>query len=119
MNSFPNILFLIMLLISLVLAGVFCSRGMEMMDAHCSSDTNSVWCSDLISHGTIMSNVVMATIFSMISLVAVFFVVKTVFNLVFKVEKNIFCYSKLRDKIPILSPIQVAFSKGIIHPKIP
>ena len=119
MNSFLKVLFSITLLLSLVLAGIFCSQGMEMMDAHCSGDTSSIWCSDFLSHGTIISNVVLTTIFSILSLVFVVLLTKTFFNFILKVERILSCCLRVRDRIPISSPIQIAFSRGIIHSRIP
>jgi hypothetical protein len=103
------------------MAGVFCYQGMQSMSSHCSVDMNhaSVWCSDFISHGTIISSAIITTFATILSILAVLVSIRPLFNL-FKVVRKIISYiSRGRDKIPILSPIQIAISNGIVHPRIP
>lgn len=115
MKKFPSIIFNMTLLFSLIFAGIFCYQGIELMNHHCSGDVSSVWCSDFISHGTIISSVVLTIIFSVL-----FFVVAVVLiKLFFRIKTKPICLIRIRNKIPILSPMQIAFSRGILHSRIP
>lgn len=121
MNSLIKKITVIAISFMILMAGVFCYQGMQSMSSHCSVDMNhnSVWCNDFISHRTIISGAVITTFFTILSALAVLISIRPTFNL-FKIVRKIISYTSInRDKIPILSPIQLAISDGIIHPRIP
>ena len=89
------------------------------MDGHCSGDMSSVWCSDFLTHGTIISGVVLTSIFTIVSMVLSVSLVRQFFGLLTRTLQTSSYAPKVRDRIPIPSAIQIAFSKGIIHSRIP
>lgn len=101
------------------MAGVFCYQGVQTLNMHCSGDTDSVWCSDFLYHGTILSGAILTTIFSILSTLVSSIFIKSVFGLLRKIKSVIFQTVRVIGEIPILSPIQLAISDGIIHPRIP
>jgi hypothetical protein len=104
-----------------LVAGVFCYQGIQSSNSHCSVDMNhtSVWCSDFISHGTIISDAIITTFTTILSILAVLVSIKPLFALFTRIKQVITLLYKTRDRIPIFSPIQLAISDGIIHPRIP
>ncbi len=121
MNSLVKKITVIAISFMILMAGVFCYQGMQSMSSHCSVDMNhtSVWCSDFISHGTIISSAIITTFATILSILAVLFSIKPLFALFTKIKQVTTLLYKTRDRIPILSPIQLAISNGIIHPRIP
>ena len=89
------------------------------MSTHCSGDVDSFWCSDFLFHGTIISDAITAILVTVLSVLVVFISIKPVAALFAKLKQAVKQILKIRDKIPVLSPIQLAISNGIIHPRIP
>ena len=104
----------------ILLAGIFCYQGFLPNNSNCSEHMGqkTVWCDGLLSHRTIISDAVITTLVSVLFASVVFVFVKYIFNLFNKI-KIVFYIPKIKDKIPIISPIKIAISKGIIHPRIP
>lgn len=113
-----NILGFILMAV-IVIAGVFCYQGIQSMNTHCSGETSSVWCSDFTSHGTIISDAILTTVLAVLSVLVSILLIKPFLNLFRLIKQTETLVLKIRDKISILSPIQLAISDGIIHPKIP
>lgn len=121
MKSILKITSTILLTSTIIVAGVFCYQGMQSTSSHCSVDMNhtSVWCSDFISHGTIISGAIIITFATILSILAVLVSIKPLFALFTKIKQVTTLLYKARDRISIFSPIQLAISNGIIHPRIP
>lgn len=108
-----------LVLASIILAGIFCYQGIQQMDKHCSSDSSSVLCGDILLHGTITSQTIFSSIFILFFVLILFTYLKPVFKLI-KIDLKRFLYLlNSKERIPTLNPFQVAISKGIIHPKRP
>lgn len=121
MNSLIKKITIIAISFMILMAGVFCYQGMQPMNPHCSVDMNhtSVWCSDFISHGTIISSAIITTFATILSILVVLISIRPLFALLTKIKQAVTQITKIKDKIPILSPIQIAISNGIVHPRIP
>jgi hypothetical protein len=121
MKSFLGKMLVVATVLLVILAGIFCYQGIQSTNLHCSVDMNhtSFWCSDFLSHGTIISDAITATLFTVLSILVVFISIKPIIALFSKLKQLIRYKPKIRDKIPILPPILLAISNGIIHPRIP
>lgn len=119
MRSVLKIFFSILLVVIFVMAGIFCYQGVQTINSHCSGDSVSAWCSDFTLHGTIISDAIINTIFTILSILVAIVLIKPFLHLFKNIRQTTFYTPTIRDKIPILSPIQLAMSDGIIHPRIP
>lgn len=119
MKTLVSKISVIFLMSVILMAGIFCYQGIQQMDQHCSGNSDSVWCNDMLTHGTIVSGSIISFIFILIFTAISFFLFRPIFKLI-KIEINKLLYlADMMGKIPILSPVQLAISKGIIHPKRP
>lgn len=104
---------------SILIAGIFCYQGIQSMDSHCSDGVNSAWCNDFFVHGTIVSEAILTIIFTISVVIISLIFIKPFWS---SIIKKIYLRSeisnhRLREKI--FTPIQLAISNGIIHPRIP
>jgi len=118
MKSTLKTIFAILLVSTIVMAGIFCYQGVQTANSHCSGDSTSVWCSNFTLHGTIISDAIISTVLTILSIVAVLLIVRTFHDFLPIIKQIVFYIPKTKVRVPILTPIQIAISKGIIHPKI-
>lgn len=108
-----------LVLVSIILAGIFCYQGIQQMDKHCSGDSSSVLCGDILLHGTITSETILSSIFIILFTLVIFAYLSPVFKLIKIDFKRLLYLLNSAERITVLNPFQVAISKGIIHPKRP
>ena len=104
----------------IIIAGIFCYKGVQTENSHCAGGSTSSWCIDLMDHGTIISGAILNTVFLTLIILSSLIVSKKFSILFFSVRRFIsYSHISFRNKIPILSPVQIAISNGIIHSRIP
>jgi hypothetical protein len=100
----------------LVLTGIFCFSNMNNMSNGCTSDMHSsVWCSDIVEHGTLISATLAISIFFIVAVLINFIFLKKISLSVKKIFNNIIFEYQFEDFNPVVS----LFSKGILNPKKP
>jgi len=118
MRKIKNIIS-ILVIVSIMIAGFFCYKGIQTVDSHCSTEQASTWCSSVLEHKTVISGAILLTV------ITIFFTSLSVYvsNYIFK---KCLAFSVIRQKIfykhlfkIIISPLEISFSKGILHPRIP
>ncbi len=121
MNIGSNKIIILLCLIAIIMAGVFCSAYFQMSNSDCPGSAHSdTWCSNVFIHGSIISTATFSSLFVLL-LSLVFFLF---LNLIRK-SRNICSVGKIqrplyhRQTFHILDPLQFAFSNGILHPKKP
>lgn len=100
-------------ILSILIAGVFCYQQLQNMGMGCHDTQDSIICFSVVEHDSVMNTVIVAFIY-------IFAI------LVFTKTHKLVAVSLTKDNPPIslnilsvISPISIAISNGIVHPRIP
>lgn len=112
---------LLLFLLLLVSAGIFCYQGAQMASEHCEGAAGYVWCGDIFTHGSIISGAVLPILMIFSTVLLLLYSVplsSKIVQTIYLVARST-VLSTTRYTIPLVHPIQLALAQGIIHPRIP
>ncbi len=118
-----NKIIILLGIVAIILAGIFCSAYFQMSNGDCpGAGHTDVWCNNVVVHGSIISNATISNLFILLISVFIFLSFlnfrKIQQNFFFLLE-NIRLILYNRKYFFISNPLQLAFSRGILHPKKP
>jgi hypothetical protein len=125
MKKIENKMFISLIILATILAGIFCSQGIQMMSAHCSMEGNTgLVCDNVFTHGSIISKAIVNTVVSGIFLLTAVFLIIPFLKLTLKkfrcsyhlLPSTIYYF---RRCFLIPNFMLTAFSRGILHSKNP